>query len=465
MSQEFDLVVIGGGSAGVTAALEAVQQGASVALVERSGRYGGTCRYTGCMPSKTLLHTAQTLHTMRKHAAKLGLPSVEPDWDFIQVMRHKDDIIRRAGGADGYGAPSAFFEAGGKTFTGVAAFRSSREVMVGEARLHARRFIIATGSRPAVAAIHGLKDVDYLTWETVFNLESVPRALVIIGGGPLAVEFGQMFQRFGSAVTVLEVAKQILPQADQDAALALRQVLEAEGVHFHTDVEVASIQRNGDGYQVVLKNTEPTQLQASHILVATGTQPNTQDLNLGAAGIELTDKGLIKVDEQLRTTADGIYACGDVATHYQFTHIADYEAKLAVANALQNAGQVVDERVVPWAVYTQPTLAHVGQTEQQVREQGIDYVTAQLAVNEIERSLLVEQQAGLFKALVERKSGRLLGVSIVSERADDLIHEAALAMRNNLPVQAIANTIHAYPTFSQGVQQVAAQLAAKLHSK
>ncbi|PLS77190.1 MAG: hypothetical protein CYG59_25065 [Chloroflexi bacterium] len=233
------------------------------------------------------------------------------------------------------------------------------------------------------------------------------------------------------------------PQADQAAAVALRQALEAEDICFHTGVDVRAVRRAGDEVQVVLTGSDPAQLCGSHILVAAGTQPNTEDLNVAAAGIELTDKGAIKVDEQLRTSADGIYACGDVATHYQFTHVADYEAKLAVANALQNAGRTVDERVVPWAVYTEPTLAQVGLAEQQARKQGIDYVTAQVPVSEIERSLLVEQPAGLFKAIAERRGGRLLGAAIVSERADDIIHEAALAIQHHLPVQALAATLHA----------------------
>lgn len=461
--QSFDLVVIGGGSAGLSAAMEAVAAGARVALVERSGRYGGTCRYVGCVPSKTLLHTAQVLHMMRTHAAAVGLPTSEPDWNFAEVMRHKDTIVRRVGGDDGYDAPSEFYASGGLSFTGEAHFRSPSELIVGDETLRAERFIIATGARPRIPAIDGLQEAGFLTWETIFDLTERPASLLIIGGGPLAVEFSQIFCRFGSAVTVLEIEKQIINKADADAAQALRSVLAGEGIEFHTGVEITSVQRAGDQSTVTFERSgRREQRSATHLLVASGTQANVESLNLTAAGVELTEQGSIKVDEQLRTSAPTIYACGDVATRYQFTHIANYEAKIAVANALKQAGQRIDERVVPWAVYTEPTLAHAGLTEQEARDQQIDIVTATFSVGDLERSVLVAEPAGLVKAVARRDSGELLGVDIVSARADDMIHEAALAIRLRLSVRDIAGTLHSYPTFSEGLQQVTQQLADQL---
>lgn len=461
--QQFDLVVIGGGSAGLTAALEAVAGGARVALVERSGRYGGTCRYVGCVPSKTLLHTAQVLHTMRAHAAAVGLPSVEPDWDFAEVMRHKDAIVRQVGGDDGYGPPSDFHQQGGQSFTGEARFRSPTELIVGDQTLRAQRFIIATGSRPRIPLIDGLSDAGFLTWETIFDLRELPKSLLIVGGGPLAVEFAQMFSRFGSSVTAIEVADQIINKADAEAAQALRSVLEDEGITFHTGAEVQAVRRQGDQRIVTFQHGgKSQQIHAQQLMVAIGTQPNVEALNLAAAGVELTEQGLIKVDDQLRTSAPTIYACGDVATQYQFTHIAAYEAKIAVDNALNNAARPIDERVVPWAVYTEPALAHVGLTEQEARDQQIAVVSATLPVSAIERSILVSAQAGLIKAIAQRDSGELLGVDIVSPRADDLIHEAALAIRLRLSVRDLADTLHAYPTFSEGLQEITRQLAEQL---
>lgn len=461
--QQFDLAVIGGGGAGVTAALEAVASGARVALVERSGRYGGTCRYVGCVPSKTLLHTAQVLHTMRTHAAAVGLRSVEPEWQFAEVMRHKDAIVRDVGGEDGYGPPSDFVKQGGQTFTGEARFRSPTELIVGDHTLRAGRFIIATGSRPRIPPIDGLSDVGFLTWETIFDLRERPESLVIIGGGPLAVEFAQMFSRFGSTVTAIEVLDQIINKADAEAAQALRRVLEDEGITFHTGAEVQTVRRQGDQRVVTFERAgRSQQARGQQLMVAIGTQPNVESLNLAAAGVELTEHGSIKVDDQLRTSAPTIYACGDVATQYQFTHIATYEAKIAVANALHAAARPIDERVVPWAVYTEPSLAHVGLTEQEARDQGIAVVSATLPVSEIERSILVSAQAGLIKAVARRDTGELLGVDIVSTRADDLIHEAALAIRLRLSVRDLADTLHAYPTFSEGLQEVTRQLAAQL---
>jgi len=461
--QQFDLIVIGGGSAGLTAAVEAATGRASVALVERTGRYGGTCRYVGCVPSKTLLHTAHVLHTMRKHAATLGLPAVEPAWDFQQVLRHKDAIILRAGGDDGYDAPSDFYRNGGRTFTGAARFRSAREIEVGDEVLQAERFIIATGARPQIPKLPGLHEAGYQTWETIFDLSVLPDALLIIGGGPLGIEFAQMFARFGSQVTVLEQADQILPQADADAAHALRQILEDDGVTFRCATEITHIRREGRQRIVTLvQDEQATDVRVDEVLIAIGIQPNADTLNLAAAGVDLDDKGQIKVDEQLRTSAPGIYACGDVATRNPFTHIAVYEAGIAVENALRQGNRAIDERVVPWAVYTEPPLAHVGMTEKEAREAGHEIVVAQIPLNEVERGLLVEQQAGLIKAIAERESGELLGVEIVSPRADDMIHEAALAIRKRLSVRDVADTIHAYPTFSQGIEQVAQELAKAL---
>lgn len=460
--QKFDVIVIGGGSAGTNAAQIAAQAGARVALIERSGRYGGTCRYVGCIPSKVLLHIAQTLHVMRT-ADRLGLPAIDPQWDWQRVKQHKDDIIRRAGGDDGYGAPRDFYDHGGQTFTGSARFRAAHTIEVGDDVLHAEKIIVATGSRPRLPKTQGLDQAGVQTWETIFDLPKFPSSMLIIGGGPLGVEFSQMFRRFGSDVTVLETTDDILPQADPQATQALRAVLEAEGVKFQCGIEIRSIERHGDTRIVTIcaGDREET-LHAAEVLVAVGPQPNTEDLNLEAAGVKLNDKGALEVDDQLRTSVPHIYACGDVATKYNFTHIASYESQIAAHNAVYNTNTTIDERVVPWAVYTEPSLAQVGLTEQQAREQQIEIVSAALPIREVERSLLVEQQQGLIKAIARKNNGELLGVSIVAARADDLIHEAALAVRLRLSVRAIAGTIHAYPTFSQGLQQVMDQIASQI---
>ncbi|MBA3943237.1 MAG: NAD(P)/FAD-dependent oxidoreductase [Herpetosiphonaceae bacterium] len=209
--QTWDLIVIGGGPAGETAAMEAIEMGARVALVEQSGKYGGTCRYAGCTPSKTLLHSAEVLHMMRQHAPAVGLPVVNPDWDFRTVLRHKDDVILRTGGEDGYDVPRSFREAGGQTFTGTARFQDSHTLNVAGELLQGEHMIIATGSRPRVPLILGLAEAGYLTWEAIFDLTAVPEALAIIGGGPLGVELSQAFHRFGSRVTVWEAEDMIIP--------------------------------------------------------------------------------------------------------------------------------------------------------------------------------------------------------------------------------------------------------------
>jgi pyruvate/2-oxoglutarate dehydrogenase complex dihydrolipoamide dehydrogenase (E3) component len=223
---------------------------------------------------------------------------------------------------------------------------------------------------------------------------------------------------------------------------------------------VQSAGRDGRSRILVLEGGE--ELRGDELPIAVGQQPNTTDLGLDAAGVELDDKGAINVDDRLRTSAAGIFACGDVATRYQFTHIAAYEARIAVANALHDADRPIDERVVPWAVYTDPALAQVGLSDEAAREQGIEVITASLKIDQVERGLLVAQQAGMIKAVACRDSGELVGVAMVSPRADDLIHEAALAIRLRLRAGDIAGTIHAYPTFSQGLESVMGRLAEQI---
>src|SRR3954451_9529930 len=263
----FDLVVIGGGSAGLTAALEGVNTGARVALVGRTGRYGGQCRYTACVRPKALLHTATVLHTMRIHAAAAGLPPVELAWSYQAILQHKDSVIREVGGKDGYGAPGDFYGGGGQSFAGTARFLSPKQLQVGQHELRADRFIIATGSHPYIPDIAGLEHADYVTYETILDREELPPSLLIIGGGPIGVEFAQIFGRLGTAVTVIETSNEILPQADPDAARLLRSVLEAEGITFWLKTDVSAVYRDGHDRIVTLRAGAETLALRAHALL------------------------------------------------------------------------------------------------------------------------------------------------------------------------------------------------------
>lgn len=457
--QVWDLVVIGGGSAGLTAAMEAIGTGASVAIVERSGKFGGTCRYTGCVPSKVLLHTAQTLHNMRVHAVTLGLPSQDPKIDFQRIMEHKDDVVLRAGGEDGYDAPREFYDRGGKMFTDTARFRSAREIVVGDTVLHATNVIIATGSLPRVPEAEGLEEIGYHTWESIFDLRELPESLLIVGGGPLAVEFAQMFCQFGCDVTVIEAEDEIAPKADREAAALLRELLERQGVRFICGAEVKRFRRDGQRRVATISSDGKDQeVAAAEVLVAVGTRPNTDGLGLDRAGVKLADNGAIEVDDRLRTNVAGIYACGDVSSRFQFAHVANYEGEIAARNAVCGADESIDERVVPWAIYTEPALGHVGMTEHEAQEQQIPCVSVTTTMDAIERSLLEERQDGMIKLVARRDSGVLLGAAIVGPRADDMIHQVALALQHQLTARDLADLIFGYPTYSQIVHEAAKSL-------
>ncbi len=464
--QTWDLVIIGGGPAGEAAAMEAIALGARVALVEQRGRYGGTCRYAGCVPSKTLLHSAEVLHMMQHHAKAIGLPPVNPDWDFRAVLRHKDDVILRAGGEDGYDVPRSFRDAGGQTFTGTAHFHDPHTLNVAGELLTGEQFVIATGSRPRVPSIPGLAEAGYLTWEGIFDLPTVPEALAIIGGGPLGIELSQAFHRFGSRVTVWEAEDMIIPQADSDAVKVLQAALEAEGVEFQLSTQIKQVRRERERRIIIAaRDGDRREDTVTHILVAAGQEPNTDTLDLDQARVKCKQDGSIEVDDYLRTSAPHIYACGDVIGGYQLAHVAEYEGKLAVGNALSRTQQRSDQRVVPWVVFTSPPLAHIGMLESEASAQQIPFVVAQLPVSSVERALLVEMQTGCIKALAHRHTGELLGVEIVSYGADDLIHEAALALKLHASVHDIADVIHAFPTFSQGLGLIATELVGKLDSR
>ena len=456
----FDLVVIGGGVAGSTAAIKAAALGKRVAVVERTGRFGGTCRYVGCTPSKTLLHVAEVVQTMRVHAGELGLPTAAPAIAWEPIRARLQAVIRAVGGDDGEGAPGAFLDHAGTVVVGEARFMGPHHLRVGSEIIESERFIIATGARPRIPAIPGLTEVGYLTWESIFTLPALPTTLAVLGGGPLGIELAQAFQRLGSVVMVFEEKPDILSQADPAAVAVLRPTLEAEGIQFRCGTTITSVERTGD--EIVLTHDGDT-TQVSHLLVAGGTRPNTDFLALDQAGVELDDDGAIIVDDELRTTNRHIWAAGDVTGRRQFAHVAAYEAEIAVANALENAHRPNDQRVVPWAVYTGPTLAHVGLSEAEARKQELPIVVATLPLAEAaERALLVAAPPGLLKAVAHRDSGVLLGMTIVAPAADTMIHEAALAVQCKLTVKQIAETIHANPTWSQAVQAVSQQLAEQM---
>ena len=440
MKKKQDLVVIGGGPGGLVVASVAAQVGLRVTLIEKSERLGGDCLHSGCVPSKTFIHMARTAHIARRGAAS-GLLSVMPDIDYGKVIDRVEDVINRIQQHDD---PERFRSYGCDVRFGTARFISPHEVTVDDEIISGRRFVIATGSMPAIPPIPLLEQTGFETNETIFKRRSLPEHLAVIGGGPVGVELAQAFSRLGSQVSLIEAADRLLMHEDEQTSLLLRQALEEEGIHINTATQVSGVRREGDARQIALADGRT--VECERILVATGRRPAVHGLGLEEAGVEFGRQG-IRVDRRLRTSQKHIYAVGDVCGPYQFTHMAEYQAGIALANIVFRTPKKTDYRVVPRVVYTDPEVASVGLTEAEAKKNGIKYHTAEFEMARIDRAITDGQTQGRARLLISK--GCIAGASLVGPHAGELIHELALAMQVNTKVKDIAAMIHAYPTYAQ----------------
>lgn len=450
MSERFDLCVIGGGSGGLSVAAGAAQMGAKVALIER-GRMGGDCLNTGCVPSKSLITSASRAQTMRDSDG-FGITSVSPDINFKRVHAHIHSVIAAIAPHD---SVDRFIGLGVKVFPAEARFIKPDLLVAGDALIRARRFVIATGSRPVIPQVPGLDGSGYLTNESVFELCERPGHLIIIGGGPIGVELAQAFRRLGSAVTLVERLK-ILPRDEPEAVAVVREALLKEGVQLLENAEISSVNRSGGIIEAAIRaDSGVRQLSGTHILVAAGRLPDIDSLNLSAAGIEHGPSG-IKVDARLRTTNKKVFAIGDVCGGPQFTHIAGYQAGIVIRNALFSLPAKVNYNAMPWVTYTDPELAHVGLTEATARAEGhsVSVLTEPLRKND--RAQAERAKDGLAKIVVGAR-GRILGATLVGPHAGELIGLWGLAISQRLGLSAIAGMIAPYPTFSEISKRVAGQ--------
>ncbi len=461
MVKRFDVVVIGAGSAGTGVASTLNAAGLSVGQVER-WRVGGTCLNAGCDPTKTMLETAHVLRRART-ADRLGLviPLAAPDWTAIRSrVRWVIDTIR---GGDGDANVRA---EGIALFKAAARFVDPHTVELGDGgeRITADRFVIATGSQEVRPDITGLAEADVKTNVEIVDIGALPRRLAIIGGGTIATEFAQMFARLGVQVTVVGSADRIMPKEEPALADQLAAVLVADGATIRTGIKVTRIERRGSEHVLFgatrsEPETEREVAIADMILLAAGRKP-VVDLGLDAAGVTFDEKSGVEVDEYLRTSAPHIWALGDCASALKFTHLADCQAEQLAANILagirgDGSLKKIDDDVVPWTTFTEPELARVGMTERQAREAGHDVVVAESPVSDEPRAIETDQRAGSVKLVVDRETGRILGGHILSARGGEMLAEIVLAMRHDLPVAAIAETIHTYPGFGRIVHAVA----------
>jgi pyruvate/2-oxoglutarate dehydrogenase complex dihydrolipoamide dehydrogenase (E3) component len=443
-----DLCVIGAGSGGLAVAAGAVQMGAEVVLIEQ-GKMGGDCLNYGCVPSKALIAAGKAAHTIRS-AGRFGVNGHEPAIDFPAVHAHVHGVIA---GIAPHDSQERFEGLGVQVIRAHARFTGPQEVEAGGARIRARRFVVATGSSPAVPPVPGLAEMPYLTNETVFDLTERPEHLIVIGGGPIGCELAQAHRRLGARVTLLERFS-ILPKDDPAAVEVVRHHLLAEGIDLREQVEITEVAREGNGIAVTLNEGEFRQrITGSHVLVAAGRRANVDDLGLEAAGIEHSARG-IQIDDRLRTSNKRVFAIGDVAGGFQFTHMAAYHAGIVIRNALFKLPAKVDERAVPWVTYTAPELAHVGLTEIMAKDRGVALSPLTWPFADNDRAQAERATAGFVKALVDRR-GRIRGATIVGEHAGELIQPWALAVGQGLKIGALAQLIAPYPTLGEASKRAA----------
>ncbi len=444
----YDMTIIGGGSGGLTAARAAAALGANVLLIDKE-RLGGDCLNYGCVPSKSLIHVARVVQ-QAKDAAKLGLMPVNLGVDMAKVSAYVQGVIRRVAENE------QIYTEGVTVKFGKVSFNSATELSLNGETFNSRNTLIATGSHPAIPRVEGLEETGYLTNEGVFDLTQLPASIIVVGGGPIGVELGQAFERLGAKVTIVQGPDRLLPKEDPEVSATIASVFKSEGIDIVANARFVKASRKGDKKVVTIKQGDNLlNFEADELILAVGRQPNVEGLNLEAAGVKCDNKG-IKVDDYLQTSASNILAIGDVIGGYLFTHVATYHAGVAVRNALVPVGKKkVDYRVVPWCTFTDPEAARVGLTADNAERQYKQVRIVKFPWAEIDRAQTDDETTGFIKLVLAGKKDEIVGAHMVGARAGELLGELALAMRHNLTLNDIFNTIHAYPTMNTGIQQAA----------
>ncbi len=448
----YNLVVIGAGTAGLISAAGAAGLGAKVALVERH-LMGGDCLNVGCVPSKSLIRSAR-LATEMKKAAEFGLTGgdVRQD-DFPRVMQRLRRIraeISRHDSASRYRD-----ELGVDLFLGEATFCGPDAVEVGGKQLRFKKAVIATGASAVHPRIEGLADTGFLTNETVFNLTELPRQLIVVGGGPIGCELAQAFRRLGADVSIVQHSR-FLPREDPDASAILARVFEREGIRVLLDADTKLVRRQGGRRQVIVThNGQDEILEGEQILIGAGRAPNVDGLNLDAAGVQYDPRRGVIVDDFLRTSNPRIYAAGDCCMAWKFTHAADAAARLVIQNALFKGRARLSRLIMPWCTYTDPEIAHVGLYEYDAAERGVETDTFRVEMADIDRAQADGQTEGFVKVLVRKGTDRILGATIVSAHAGEMISEISVAMAANAGLKTLSAAIHPYPTQTEALKRVA----------
>lgn len=454
----FDMVILGSGSAAFAAAIKASEKGAKVVMAERR-EVGGTCVNRGCVPSKTLIRAAEVYRHAGRHPFR-GLRTRQEGLDFAELAGQKDDLVHALRQKKYLDIADA--AQGISIIEGNARLLGERAIQVDGQRIEAGKTLIATGARPFIPDVPGLNEVPYLTsdllsTEPEFDLKELPKSLVIIGGGVIACELGQMFQGLGTPVTILQKAPRLLTGMDEEVSETLCKILNDEGVQTFCDAEVKEVGEDGDGVWVsAAVEGETRKIKAHRLLVAAGVVPNTDGLGLEDLGVEKDPRGFIRVDDRMRTTRLSVWAAGDVTGPPLATPVGAREGVVAAENMLDpNSASRMDYRVIPRAVFTDPEVAAVGLTAQQAKEQGFEVDARCLFLDAVPKAACIRDTRGLVKMVIEKDTRKILGVHLVAHRGADIIHEAALAIRCGLTTRDLIDMIHVYPTMSEAIRMAA----------
>ncbi len=439
-ADRYHLVVIGAGTAGLVTAIVAAGLGAKVAMIERH-LMGGDCLNVGCVPSKGVISAARAWSSRRRE--ELGAPPSQGEGDFAKAMERMRKLRADISHIDG---AQRFTDAGVDVFIGSGRFIDSETVAVGDTRLRFKKAVIATGARAAAPPIPGLEDVEYLTNETIFSLTKRPQSMVVIGAGPIGCEMAQAFARFGTKVTLIDMADHVLAREDPEAAEIVQREMLLDGVQLELGASIERIEQRGDT-KVVIFERGGQRLEASgdELLVAVGRKPNVEGMGLEEVGVEF-DRAGVKVDERLRTTNKRIFAAGDVTPHLKFTHLADAHAATVIQNALFFGRAKTAKLVVPWSTYTTPEIAHVGLYEHEAKRQGIDVDIIKVELADVDRAILDGEDDGFLKLVLAKGTDKILGGTLVAEHAGDMIGMLSLAITNKIGLGKFAGTIFPYPT-------------------
>jgi pyruvate/2-oxoglutarate dehydrogenase complex dihydrolipoamide dehydrogenase (E3) component len=443
---KYDAIIIGSGQGGNPLSHRLADLGWSVALIEKK-YLGGTCINVGCTPTKTMVHRAQVAHYAR-NAARWGVNTSNVSVDLPKIIAQKDEIVLSFRGGQ---QKQVDKRANLRLYRGQARFTGPHQLKVGDELLESEKIFINTGGRPSIPAIPGLDSVSYLTNESAMQLTSLPEHLLILGGGYIGLEFGQMFRRFGSRVTILHTGKQIVSREDPEIVSELQRALEAEGIQFLLSARTTRVENENAAITLSFERAEgASSVTGSHLLVATGRAPNTDDLGLDKAGIETDKSGFIKVNGRLETNVPGVWALGDCKGGPAFTHLSYNDFQIVYGNLVEGKNLTIENRLVPYCVFTDPQLGGVGMTEKEARAKGFKLKVGRCLMTYVARAIERGETAGLMKLVVDASNDRILGASILASEGGELVQILGTLMLANQPYTLLKGAVYIHPTLAEG---------------